>query len=127
MMVVLSCSVEYCFKYSKQCVYVFVLVAQSYLTLFDSMDCSSPGSSVHGIIQASILVWFAMPFSRASSQPRDQTQVFHIAGRSFYHLSHQGSPWRLLLLNQNSIKFHKVLHVCICANSPQRVIQVQSI
>ena len=65
---------------------VFVLVAQSYLTLFDSMDCGSPGSSVHGIIQACILVWFAMPFSRGSYQPRDQTQVFHIAGRSFYHL-----------------------------------------
>ena len=45
--------------------------------------CSPPGSSVCGILQASILEWVAMPFSRGSSQPRDQTQVPHIAGRFF--------------------------------------------
>jgi len=45
--------------------------------------CSLLGSSVHGILQASILEWVAVPFSRASSKPRDQTQVFHIAGRFF--------------------------------------------
>ena len=39
------------------------------------MDCSPPGSSFHGILQAKILECVAMPFSRASSQPRDQTQV----------------------------------------------------
>ena len=42
-----------------------------------------PGSSVHGILQARILEWVAMPFSRASSRPRNQTQVFCIAGRFF--------------------------------------------
>ena len=47
------------------------------------MDCSPPGSSVHGIIQASILEWAAIPFSRGSSQPRDQTWVSHTAGRFF--------------------------------------------
>ena len=52
---------------------------------------SPPGSSVHRILQARILGWVAIPFSRESSQPRDQTQVSHIAG----HLSHQGS-WRIL-------------------------------
>ena len=41
----------------------------------------SPGSSVHGILQARILEWVPIPFSRESSQPRDQTQVSHIAGR----------------------------------------------
>ena len=43
------------------------------------MDCSLPGSSVHGILQARILEWVAIPFSRRSSQPRDGTQVSHIA------------------------------------------------
>ena len=46
---------------------------QSRLTLCDPMDCSPPGSSVHGILQARILEWVAMPFSRKSSQPQDQT------------------------------------------------------
>ena len=48
-----------------------VLVAQSCLTLCDPMDCRPPGSSVHGILQARILEWVAVPFSRGSSQPRD--------------------------------------------------------
>ena len=43
------------------------------LTLCDTMDCSPPGSSVHGILQARILEWVVIPFSRVSSQPRDQT------------------------------------------------------
>ena len=42
---------------------VCVLVAQSCLTLCNPMDCSSPGSSVHGILQASIVEWVAIPFS----------------------------------------------------------------
>ena len=46
------------------------------------MDCSLPGSSVHGIFQARILEWVAISFSR-SSQPRDWTQVSHIIGRRF--------------------------------------------
>ena len=45
------------------------------------MDCTLPGSSVHGISQARILQWVAIPFSRGSSGPRDQTQVSHTAGR----------------------------------------------
>ena len=60
-----------------------VLVAQSCLTLCNPMDCSPPGSSVHGILQARILAWVAIPFSRGSSQPRDQIQVSCIAGRFF--------------------------------------------
>ena len=44
-----------------------------------------------GILQARILEWVAMPSSRGSSQLRDQTQVYHGAGRFFYHLSYQGS------------------------------------
>ena len=47
------------------------------------MDCSLPGSSVHGIFQARILEWDAISFSRGSSQPRVWTRVSHIAGRCF--------------------------------------------
>ena len=52
-------------------------------TLFDSMDCSPPGSSVHGILQARILEWAAISFSRGSFWSRDLTQFSHIASRSF--------------------------------------------
>ena len=55
-----------------------VKVAQSCLTLCDPMDYT-----VQGILQARILEWVAFPFSRGSSQSRDQTQVSHIAGRFF--------------------------------------------
>ena len=45
------------------------------LTLCNPMDCSPPGSSVHGVLQARILEWVAMPSSSRSSQPRDQTCI----------------------------------------------------
>ena len=60
-----------------------VLVTQSCLILCNPMDYSPPGSSVHGILQARILEWVAIPFSRGSSWPRDRTWVSHIAGRFF--------------------------------------------
>ena len=55
-----------------------ILLEKSNTTLFDPMDYI-----VHGILQAGILKWVAFPFSRGSSQPRDETQVSHIAGRFF--------------------------------------------
>ena len=58
-------------------------VTQSCPTLCDPMDCSLPGSSVHGILQARILEWVAILFFGGSSQPWDRTQVSHIAGRFF--------------------------------------------
>ena len=58
-------------------------VTQSCPTLCDPMDYSLPGSSIHGIFQARILEWVAMPSSRASSQRRDQAKVSHIAGGFF--------------------------------------------
>ena len=51
------------------------LVAQSYPTLGNPIDCTLPGSSVHEIIPARILERVAIPFSRGSSQPRDQTYI----------------------------------------------------
>ena len=60
-----------------------MLITQSCSTLCDPMDCSPPDSSVHGILQARILEWVAIPFSRGSSWPRDWTLVPHISGRFF--------------------------------------------
>ena len=60
---------------------VKVLVAQSCLTLCESMDWSPPGSSVHGILLARILEWVAIPFSRGSSGPGDRTQFSSNASR----------------------------------------------
>ena len=48
---------------------------QQYWTLCDPMDCSLPSSSVHGILQARMLEWVAMPCSRESSPPKDETCV----------------------------------------------------
>ena len=56
---------------------------QSCPTLQDPMGCSQPGPSVHGILQARILGWVAFPFSRGSSQPRDQNWISHIVGGFF--------------------------------------------
>ena len=52
---------------------------QSWLTLCDSMDCSPTGSSVHGILQASILEWVAMASFRGSSQLKDGTPVSQVS------------------------------------------------
>ena len=62
---------------------VKVLVAQSCLSLWCSMDCNPPGFSVQGILQARILEWVAIPFSREPSGPRDQTCVSLTTGRFF--------------------------------------------
>ena len=76
-----------------------VFVVQSCPTLCGPMFCSLPDSSVHGILQARILEWGAIPFSRESSWPRDWTQVSCIVGRFFArYLSHQRSSYILLTL-----------------------------
>ena len=58
-------------------------VAQSCPTLCNPVDCSLPGSSVHGIFQAIVLEWIAISFSRGSFQPRDRTLVSRIVDRCF--------------------------------------------
>ena len=60
-----------------------VKVTQLYPTLCDPMDCSLPGSFIHGIFQARILEWVAISFSRGSSQPRGRILVSCTAGRLF--------------------------------------------
>ena len=69
-----------------------MLVTQSSPTLCDPMDYSPPGSSVRGILQARILEWVAISFSRGSSQPRDGTQVSCVAGTFFIPSEPPGKP-----------------------------------
>ena len=70
----------------------YVLVAQSCPTLRDPLDCSLPGSSVHGILQARIQEWVAISSSSRSSWHRDETPGLLHCRQIPYHQSHQGSP-----------------------------------
>ena len=81
----------------------------SCLTLCDPMDCSPPGSSVHGILQARLLEWVAMP------SPGDQTQVSCIAAESL-PLSHQGSPCNLFRKKRK--KESEVAQLCLTVCNP---------
>ena len=66
-------------------------VAQSCPTLCDPVDCSLPGSSVYGILQARIMEWIVISFCRGSSPPRDKTQVSCAVGR-FFTTGPSGKP-----------------------------------
>ena len=104
------------------CVCVCVWVAQLCLTLCDRMDCSPPGPSIRGILQARILEWVAVPFPRGSSWPRDRIwaciwtkiiiyskrctfpQVSCIAGRFFTTwLTRKAQNDHRILNNQNNL------------------------
>ena len=76
-------------------------VAQSCPTLCDPMDCSLPGSSVHGILQARILEWIAISFSRGSSWPRDQTLVSCISCIGRWILYYWATSYLLQLISRN--------------------------
>ena len=91
MCICMSLSCLFCFTASPVCCPSLVStvkeseseVAQSCPTLCNPMDCSLPGSSVHGIFQAIVLEWIAISFSRGSSWPRDWTRVSRIVDRCF--------------------------------------------
>ena len=67
------------------------------------MDCSLPGSSVHGIFQAIVLEWVAISFSRGSSRPRDRTRVSPIVDRSF-------TVWATREVKQSKVEKKFYLH-----------------
>ena len=92
--------IKYSFLFFFLCTYYQSL--QSCPTLCDPMDCRPPGSSVHGILQARILEWVVMPFSRGSSPLRDWTHVSCTGRWILYWLGHQGSP--------PCNKFNEVIH-----------------
>ena len=82
------------------------LVAQSCPILCNPVDCSPPGSAVHGILQERILDWVAMLSSRGSSQPRGSNLGLPHCRRILYCLSHQESPrileWVAYLFSRGS-------------------------
>ena len=84
-------------------------VAQSCLTLCDPVDCSLTGSSIQRILQARILEWVAISFSRGSSWPRDQTQVSCIAGRRF---TLWASRWAFLIFAAAAKSLQSCLTLC---------------
>ena len=80
--------------------FCFCMHAQLCPILCSPMDCSPPGSSVHGISQARILEWVAIPFSMGSSQPRDRAHVSYISctgRRVLHHQCHLRSHLKLFL------------------------------
>ena len=79
-----------------------VLVTQSCPTLWDPMDYSLPGSSVHGILQARILEWVCICFSRRYSWPRDWTWVSLIVGSLLMDWDTRKEPSYLFKCNQQS-------------------------
>ena len=91
-----------------------VLVAQSYPTLCDPMDSDSPGSSVPGILQARVLEWVAIPFSRGSSWPGIELGLLHCR-QILYHLSHQGNPFQSQIIPK---KGHGHCVVVYCPSDP---------
>ena len=88
------------------------MAAQSCPTLSDPVDCSPPGSSVHGILRAGILEWVAMPSSRGSSRPRDRTWVFCIDRQILHRPSDQGSPIcsNNMPLSPNNIRSNRIVY-----------------
>ena len=90
-------------------------VAQSCPTLCNPMDCSLPGSSLHGSLQARVLEWAAISFSRGSSWPRDRTWVSRIPGRHFNLWATREAHWRrewqtipVFLLQEPNEQYEKV-------------------
>ena len=77
---------------------------------FDPMDCSLPGSSVHGILQARILGWVAISFSRVTSQTRNWTQVSRIADKCFT----DGAMWEGFTLKLHLISYIKSAQCFVC-------------
>ena len=100
-------------------------ITQSCPTLCDPMDCSLPGSSIHGIFQARVLEWGAIAFSKGSSWLRDQTQVSCIAGRcSTLWASGETPKMPLSLVIKHNINRHKspvtlIIYTleCICVEN----------
>ena len=106
------------------------------LNLCHPMDCSPPGSSIYGLLQARILEWGAIPFSRGSSRPRDQTQVSCIAVR-FFTTEPPGKPqinksshkqshfWNLEKMKQVSFKCSETMNTVFIHRTNNKNISIQ--
>ena len=94
-------------------------IAQFCLTLCDPMDCSLPGSSIPGILQAGILEWVAISFPRRSSQPRDRTWVSRIAGRRF-------TIWATMEVKKCTHVYVNT-HICIYVRNSKNILIMVSV
>ena len=104
------------------------LIKFSYIayTLCDPMDCSPPGSSVHGILQTRILEWIAIPFSRGSSQPRDRTQVSCLQANSLpseppgtlHCIYHKSNSKRACAKKEETHVSKKWIWICLVYREP---------
>ena len=98
---------------------------QSCLTHCDLMDCSPPGSSVHGVLQERILEWAAISFSKGSSWPRGWTQVSFIAGECFTSEPLEYEKWKWKLISCVWL-FVTPWTICISFSPPvQGILQVR--
>ena len=91
---------------------------RSCLTLCNPMDRNAPGSSVHGILQARILEWVSISFSRGSSLPRDGTSFSCIScagGQTLYHKRHLGSPCQIW---SAKVRIWEPAQQCTCCPLP---------
>ena len=96
-------------------------IVQLCWTLCDPMDCSLPGSSLHGILQARVLEWVAISFSRGSSWPRDRTLVSHIPGRRFNLCTTREATLSLVKMTCKILWRQKVLVLLINCKGRRKV------
>ena len=87
---------------------------------FHPIDCSPPGSSVYGILQARILEWIAFPFSRGSFQPRDPSQVSCFVGRFFTIWATREVVFSIVIIQSLYLSWNWkfVPFDCLCLISP---------
>ena len=108
------------------CGHVCMLSCFSHIRLCNTMNCGSPGSSVHGILQGRILEWVAMSSSRASSWHRDQTCIFYVSCINrcvLYRQHHLGSPYVYLVFFTHS-STDGCFHILAVINSAVMNIRV---
>ena len=101
-----------CWKADHSCCYLVTKLCPT--LLWPHMDCSPPGSSVHEILQARILEWVAICFSRGSSRPRDWTQVSRIACRHFtIWATREAYGQKRWNAKPNAVFWHRQALVCL--------------
>ena len=103
---ILSCN-------NQKCLCVHAKSFQSRLTLYDPVDCSLPGSSIHGILQAKLLEWVAVPFTRGIFLTQGSNPSLLHRRRIVYPLSHQGNP-RHYQISSVCVR----VCVCVCMKLP---------
>ena len=111
-------------------VHVYVLVTQSCLTICDTMGCSLPGSSLHGILQVRRLEWVAILFSRGSFPTQESNLCLLHCKHILYHLSHKGSLYIYIYIyihTHTHIYTHKIFRLIILCNSLNKLSQIYDI